>query len=275
MQGKSVDEVVKKIRGPIDTTVRLTLRRKAPKEKPDDPDRTTSVDLAIKRRPISYPIVQQKILEGNVGYVSLSQFNEVCDEKLDAVLAEFNRAGVKGLILDLRANPGGLLQSAQEIASRFVPEGNPVVWIEEKGQQQTPLKSIKDRRRYNGPLIVLVNRNSASASEIVAGAVKDYGAGTVVGTTTFGKGLVQTVVPLSDRSAVVITTAKYLTPKKKDINRTLDARGGIAPDVEVAVSEEDFFALNDVQLKKALELMQTRIGYQPAADRPAAVQLPR
>jgi carboxyl-terminal processing protease len=271
IQNKQVDDVVKMIRGPIDTPVKLTIRRKAPKEKPDDPDRMQTLDISIKRRPVSFPIVQEKILEGNVGYVSLQQFNEMCDEKLDEVLREFEKQGVKGLILDLRANPGGLLQAAQEIASRFVPESKEVVWIEEKGQKNA-LKSIVNRRRVNVPFIILVNRNSASASEIVAGAVKDWGTGTVVGTTTFGKGLVQTVVPLSDRSAVVITTARYLTPKLRDINRSLETRGGIDPDVEVTVTEEQYYALDDVQLKKALELMHTRIGYQkPAGDAAARV----
>jgi len=275
VQNKRVDDVVKMIRGPIDTNVRLTLRRKVSKEKPEDPDKTQTVEVTIKRRPVSFPIVQEKVLDGNIGYVSLSQFNEICDDKLDGALRDFEKQGVKGLILDLRANPGGLLQSAQEIASRFVPEGKDVVLIEEKGQQRTSLKSIVNRKRSNLPLIVLVNRNSASASEIVSGAVKDWGVGTILGTTTFGKGLVQTVVPLSDRSAVVITTAKYLTPKGKDINRSLDTRGGIDPDVSVPVPEKDFYALNDVQLQKALELMQTRIGFQKSAAGHPAPQLPR
>jgi carboxyl-terminal processing protease len=252
----------------MDTTVKLTLRRKEPKAKKEDPDKFETIEVTIKRRPVQLPVVEHEMLEGNVGYVTLTQFNEIADDKLDQAVKDLQRQGMKALILDLRANPGGLLQAAQEVASRFVPEGKNVVIVVEKNHEQ-PLKSIAARTRYNLPLIVLVNRSSASASEIVSGAIKDYHVGTIVGSTTFGKGLVQTVVPLMDRSAVVITTAKYLTPSRKDINRSLTARGGIDPDVEVPITEEDFIKLNDVQLQKALEMLQQQTGYvKPVAGRP-------
>jgi len=116
---------------------------------------------------------------------------------------------------------------------------------------------------------VLVNRTSASASEIVSGAIKDYQAGTIMGTQTYGKGLVQTVVPLRGGSAIAITTARYLTPKGNDINRGKDRRGGITPDVLVEATEEDWIKQNDVQLKKALKLLHEEIGYQRPARGPA------
>lgn len=129
----------------------------------------------------------------------------------------------------------------------------------------------KDARKTNPqkflgskwPLVVLVNRTSASASEIVAGAVKDNKAGTIVGTTTFGKGLVQTVVPLADGSACMITTAKYLTPLERDINRSRDQRGGVEPDVMVEITEEQFLKGQDSQLKKALEILHEKVASAP------------
>jgi carboxyl-terminal processing protease len=143
----------------------------------------------------------------------------------------------------------------------------------ERGGRRNSLPSLESKHNHRQlPLVVLVNRMSASASEIVSGAVKDYKAGTIMGTRTFGKGLVQTVVQLSDGSAVAITTAKYLTPSGTDINASSDRPGGIAPDVEIGVKEEDMTSDNDVQLKKAIEYLKQQLGERTP---PAAAQLPR
>lgn len=251
-QHKEVDRVVQMIRGKANTPVKLTLRRKNV-EKP--------IEVTIIRKPVQFEIVGFEVKEGNIGYISLNQFNELCDEKVGQALAALEREGIQGLILDLRSNPGGMLTSAQEIASRFVPAGKPVVHIVERGGRRNSLYALDSKQKHRRlPLVVLVNRMSASASEIVAGAVKDYKTGTVVGTRTFGKGLVQTVIQLSDGSAVAITTAKYLTPSFSDINPTKEHPGGIVPDVIVDVTEQDFLEENDVQLKKAIEILKAQIG---------------
>jgi len=261
-QNKEVDAVVQMIRGPANTPVRLTLRRKDV-EKP--------IEVTIIRKPVQYEIVDVSVKEGNIGYISLQQFNELCDEKVDQALSQLEKKGVKALILDLRSNPGGMLTSAQEIASRFVPAGKPVVHIVERGGRRNSLYALESKQNHKKmPLAVLVNRMSASASEIVAGAVRDHKAGTIIGTRTFGKGLVQTVIQLSDGSAVAITTAKYLTPSFQDINPTSNEPGGIQPDVEVDVTEQDFADDNDVQLKKAIDFLKQQIGEHPVASVPTA-----
>jgi carboxyl-terminal processing protease len=255
--GMTVDQAVKIIRGKADTTVRLTLQRPGTK----DP-----VEVAIVRKPVEFEVVESRMIDGNIGYVYLAQFNELADLRLERHIKDLEGKGMKGLILDLRGNPGGLLDSAIDIGSRFIPANRGVVVIVENGGE-------KDARRTNAakylggkwPVIVLVNRTSASASEIVAGAIKDNKTGTIVGTTTFGKGLVQTVVPLEDGSACMITTAKYLTPSEKDINRSREQRGGVEPDVVVEISEDEFLANKDTQLKRAVELLHEKTGTKAAA----------
>jgi carboxyl-terminal processing protease len=252
IRNKDVDTVTQMIKGRADTPVKLTLRRKGV----DRP-----IELTILRKPIEYQRVESEVKAGDIGYINLQQFSEICDEKVNQALDRFERQGVKGLILDLRSNPGGMLTSAQEIASRFVPAGKPVVHIVERGGRRNSLPSLESKQNHRTlPLVVLVNRMSASASEIVAGAVKDWKAGTILGTRTYGKGLVQTVVPLSDGSAVAITTARYLTPNGTDINATSEQPGGITPDVTVEVSEADFMSETDVQLQQAIQLLKRQIA---------------
>jgi carboxyl-terminal processing protease len=249
--GLSVDEAVKKIRGRAGTTVRLTLIRKGEGVK----------EVAIVRQPVEYEVVEYAMKPGNIGYVSLAQFNELADLKIERAIRELEGKGMKGLILDLRGNPGGLLDAAIDISSRFIPADRGVVIIVEAGGERD-VRKTNPRKFLAGkwPLVVLVNRTSASASEIVSGAVKDNKAGTVIGTTTFGKGLVQTVVPLDDGSACMITTAKYLTPSGKDINRSREQRGGVEPDVTVEVTEQQFLKGQDPQLDKAIEVLTQEIA---------------
>ncbi len=261
LKGRTVDEAVNLIRGKSGTVVRLTVRRTG-EAKP--------LEIAITRRPVELPILEYRMLEGNIGYVSLLQFNEMSDKKLEMAVRELERKGMKGLIFDLRGNPGGLLNSAIDVSSRFIPSGKDVVIIEETDRRET--KATNDRARFlaKWPFVVLVNRTSASASEIVSGAVKDNKTGQIVGTTTFGKGLVQTLMPLDGGAAVLITTAKYLTPSGRDINRTRAQRGGVEPDVFVDVTEEQFLRGEDPQLKKALSLLHEKTSYTPPAARPAS-----
>ena len=170
--------------------------------------------------------------KNKIGYIRLYQFNEQSDEQFDKALTELEKKHMKGLVFDLRGNPGGLLQVAVDIGSRFIESG-PVVIIQERGGQKNPLYVEEDKHNHKRyPLVVLVDKSSASASEIVSGAIKDDGVGTLVGITTFGKGRVQTIMPLQDGSAVAITTAKYLTPNGTDIHKK-----GIEPDVTVEAAE--------------------------------------
>jgi carboxyl-terminal processing protease len=270
-QRKDVDQVVKLIRGKPDTPVKLTIRRKAA---------VKPLEVRIIRQPVEFEIVESKMLEGKVGMVWLGEFNELSDTKIDRALTQLEQQGMRALILDLRGNPGGTLDAAQEVASRFLPRDKNIVIIVEKGDEPEIRKVIpqKHNHLFNRPgqmipLVVLVNRTSASASEIVSGAIKDHHTGILLGTSTYGKGLVQTVVPLRGGSAIAITTAKYLTPNGIDINRGKDRRGGIAPDVAVEATEEDWMKQRDVQLQKALSLLQEKIGYHKPV--PTARQLSR
>jgi len=267
---KHVDKVVKLIRGKPDTPVRLTIRRRAT-PKP--------FDVKIVREPVEFEIVESQMLDGKVGLIWLGEFNELSDTKMDRALTQLEQQGMRALILDLRGNPGGTLDAAQEVASRFLPRGKNVVIIVERGGDPEVRKVLESKHNHvfnrpghQIPLVVLVNRTSASASEIVSGAIKDLHAGIIMGTTTYGKGLVQTVVPLRGGSAIAITTAKYLTPNGNDINKGKDRRGGITPDTVVEATDEDWIKQNDVQLKKALELLHEKIGYhKPAAAAPSQV----
>jgi carboxyl-terminal processing protease len=253
IKNKDIEEVVKMIRGKEGTKVKLTLRR---------PGAFKLIEKTIVREVVQFQMVKSRMLddEHKIGYIRLYQFNEQSDVQFDRALSELEKQKVRGLVLDLRGNPGGLLQVAVDIGSRFIESG-PIVIIQERGGRKSPLnveESKHNHKRY--PLVVLVDKSSASASEIVSGAIKDDGVGTLVGTTTFGKGRVQTITPLPDGSAVAITTAKYLTPKGTDIHKK-----GIAPDVEVE-AREDFDPNDpktDAQLAKAVEVLKSKMGIAP------------
>ncbi|MCS6831193.1 MAG: S41 family peptidase [bacterium] len=259
--GMRVDEVVKRIRGPRGTKVELTIRRKG---------EAKLLHITIVRdlitSPVAYAYMEDETL--GIGRVRLEQFNEKCDQLLVQKVRELEAKGLRALILDLRYNPGGLLNVAVDVASRFIDSGV-VVLIQEKNGQITRLHTERGRALKPYPLVVLVNEWSASASEIVAGAIRDNKRGVIIGETTFGKGLVQTIFQLQDNSAVAITTAKYLTPSGYDLNRKVDPegkeirRGGIQPDIAVKQSEEmtdiDDRA-HDVQLQKAVEYLREQLA---------------
>jgi carboxyl-terminal processing protease len=275
--GQPMDAVIGKIRGDEGTEVRLTVERKGKTQ-----------TFKIKRAMVQSPIVDWRMEDeaAKIGYVRLTQFNEQADIQFDAALQRLEKRGMKALVFDLRDNPGGLLNVAQDLASRFVGNG-PIVWIQERSGRMSSLNVEPEKHR--GPLskgaypvIVLVNDGSASASEIVAGAIQDARAGTLVGERTYGKGLVQTIIPLGDDSAVKITTQHYFTRDKHDINRKRDAdgraipgSGGIVPNYPVAFTDAQMEAQRDVvranpqdkaainrmdpQLQKALALARERL----------------
>jgi len=253
IKGMNILDVVKLIRGPIDTKVKLTLQR---------PGVAKPIDKVITRKVVEFRMVKYGMADekAKIGYVRLYQFNEKSDQQMDEAMSALEKQHIKGLVLDLRGNPGGLLTVAIDIGSRFLESG-PVVIIQERGGQKNPYYVEEDKHDHKiYPLAVLVDGSSASASEIVSGAIKDDGAGTLVGVKTFGKGRVQTILPLPDGSAVAITTAKYLTPKGTDIHKK-----GIMPDVEVEASENLDITdpKTDNQLTAALDVVKVKLGLLP------------
>ncbi|MBV8081495.1 MAG: S41 family peptidase [Candidatus Eremiobacteraeota bacterium] len=245
-QGLSVSDDSKLIRGKPGTSVELVVQRKG---------QTSTLTMNITREFIHEPSVLSRVLENNVGYVRLLVFGATTGEELTKALDDFQKAGVKGYVLDLRYNGGGYLNAAVDVASKFIPDG-PIVSIDGRQKPFTTINAEATAVDVR-PLAVLVNGYTASASEITAGAVQDDGAGVLIGTKTYGKGEVQTIYPLPDGSAIKITTARYLTPSGKDINTI-----GIKPDIEVAdVKPADIGnVLNDTQLQRALAFIHDQIA---------------
>ncbi len=247
-KGMDMDTAVNLMRGPVGSEVSLTIYRKS--------DQKIHEFNKIIREIIKVPTVEGKILpETKIMYVSLIQFTSNTDMELEKTLKELgitlknsDRSEVKGMILDLRGNPGGELEAAVKVADFFVPEG-PIVFIQYKAGNEEIYKA--DNKFLKLPLVVLVDGNSASASEIVAGAVKDTKSGILAGTKTFGKGVVQSLYELQNDAGLKLTTGKYLTPLKHDINKK-----GIEPDVKV---EQPDNIEKDMQLEKAVEIIQEKI----------------
>ena len=217
---------VEKMRGLKGTKVVLTIMREGEK----DP-----LEFTITRDIIKIKSIKHKMLEGNIGYIRLTQFQERSAEDMKEALEDLEKQEMKSLILDLRNNPGGLLKVSVQIAELFIKEGKLVVSVKGRDDDKEEYLSAATKAREDYPMVVLVNEGSASASEIVAGALKDWERGVVLGTQTFGKGSVQTVFSLSDGSGMRLTTAKYYTPKGISIQNT-----GITPDIIVKpVSHKD------------------------------------
>ncbi|MDD4601607.1 MAG: S41 family peptidase [Negativicutes bacterium] len=233
-----LDEAVSKIRGPEGSQVTLLIGRvnEAPR------------DYILTRSNIQIKTVSGKMLPDKVGYIRLSMFNENTANDFIRQYQELEKAGMKGLVLDLRDNPGGLLNESVKVADQIVPKG-PVVSVVPRGGEPEIHYSSLEAVKY--PLVILVNGGSASASEIVAGAVQDTGAGTLVGTKTYGKGSVQTLMPIG-KDAIKLTIAKYLTPDERSINGV-----GIEPDVIVELADRK--SGQDTQLDKATEIIKSKI----------------
>ncbi|MGO0121947.1 S41 family peptidase [Desulfothermobacter acidiphilus] len=239
-KGIDLETAVSLIRGPVGTEVSLGLYR--PKE--------GTFELTLRREEIAVPTVEAKVLPDRIGYVAISQFNERTPEELARALKQLEQKQVRGLVLDLRDNPGGELLSAVRVASFFVPAG-PVVYIQYRNREPE-LYRADGHRWAEAPLVVLVNGNTASAAEIVAAAIKETDSGTLIGTKTFGKGVVQTIYPLKGGAALKLTTARYLTPLKHDINRI-----GVEPNVTV---EQPPGGKIDEQLAAAEKILLQKIA---------------
>lgn len=234
---KEMDKAISIIKGEPGKDVVLSIIRE---NKPE-------FDITIKREKILIKSVKSEMMD-EIGYMRISSFDERTGEEFDENLLSLKNNNPKGLIIDLRDNPGGLLDQVKEVADSILGEAT-IVYTEDRAGNRQYLKS-NSSGKLDIPLVILVNENSASASEILAGAVRDNKAGTLVGTTTFGKGLVQNVVPLKDGSGYKITMAQYFTPNGEYINEK-----GITPEYVVEIGEED---TEDVQLNKAIEVIREK-----------------
>ena len=242
--GEDLTKVVSMVKGAEGTTVPISVAREGESD---------YLTFDVERRTIEIATVEHRMLDGNIGYISIASFDDVTVNQFLTALEDLENQGETALIIDLRNNGGGLVSSAGSILDRLLPEGL-IVYTEDKYGNREELKSDAENY-FDKPLAVLVNGNSASASEIFAGAIKDYGIGTLVGTQTFGKGIVQKVYPLSDGTAVKLTVSKYYTPKGNNIHGI-----GIAPDVEVELDADVANAITipedkDNQLQKAVEIL--------------------
>lgn len=239
--GMDTSDVANLVRGEEGTTVDLTFLRGA-----------EYVKYTLERKSIEEETVEWEMMDKNTGYIIVSKFDIVTIDSFKEAMEDLQSKGMERLIVDLRDNPGGSVDTANEIGEYLVPKGV-LTYIQDKAGERKDYNCSGDKT-WNGPLVVLVNGNSASASEIIAGAVKDYNTGKLVGTTTFGKGIVQTTTTLSDGSAVKYTFAKYYTPKGDNIHGK-----GIEPDVEVELDEinikEGYSKETDNQLKRAMEVL--------------------
>lgn len=239
---KETSDIAAMVRDSEKDSVMLTIQR-------ENEEKTRDVKVEI--RDVEIQTVSHEMLSGDTGYIRISEFSEVTSDQYKKAFADLKEQGMKKLVVDLRDNPGGLLTAVCGVLRQILPEGL-IVYTEDKNGKREE-ETCDGKNELDKPLAVLVNGNSASASEIFAGVVKDYGIGTIVGTTTYGKGVVQTIQPLTDGSAVKITIAKYFTPKGNDINKK-----GITPDVEAELSGDitDWTELThkeDAQLQTALK----------------------
>ncbi len=242
-----VSALVHKIRGEEGTTVHMIIYRESTGE---------TLEFDVERRNVELPSIEGELLEDGIGYIQILEFQSKTDEQFQEMVEKLEQEGMKGLIIDVRANPGGLLSSVVNMLDYVLPQGL-LTYVEDAYGNRTEYSSGADC--IDMPIVVLTDENSASASEIFAGAIKDYDYGTLVGKTTFGKGIVQNIIPLSDGDAIKLTTAKYFTPLGNYIHGI-----GIEPDVVVdyeytGPEEEDYNKQYDSQFLKALEVLKEKM----------------
>lgn len=244
----NVEKTVSMIKGEQGKPVTLTIARANSKE----------IDITIVRDVIKVVSVRGEIIDGNIGYIQISSFDEDVAKNFKEKIVELKNKGMKGMILDLRGNPGGFLGEAVNVASQFIPKGEVVTYTVDKYGNKQESKSIGGEAE-GMPLVILIDGGSASASEVVTGALRDYGAGTIIGTTSFGKGVVQQLIEFKDgNGGLKVTTSKYYTPNGENIHKI-----GIKPDVEVTIPEEilskEYDRSIDPQFNKAVEAMKDKL----------------
>lgn len=246
--GMDLTDVVSLIKGPEGTDVTITFVRKS---------ESREFDLTLTRRKVETPTVTYEMKEDNIAYISISQFDDVTVDQFAEAYATVIGQKAKGLVLDLRGNPGGSLGAVVDIAGMLLPEGT-VVYTIDKAGNRTDYTS-KGEHEITIPMVVLVNGGSASASEILAGAIKDYGKGTLLGTTTFGKGIVQRIFSYRDGSGAKLTVSHYYTPNGNDIHKK-----GVEPDEVLEFDPDLYYVENeedrvDNQLDRAIEIIKEKI----------------
>lgn len=246
---RDISMIVAQIKGEEGTTVDVEVRR----EGVADP-----IKMTIERRKIEVRTISYEMLDNSIGYIIVNEFDKVTTQQFKNAYNDLKSQGMKGLIIDIRSNPGGLLTTVVDMLDEILPDGL-IVYTEDKN---------KERVEYNGtnpnqadvPIAVLVNGESASASEIFAGAIQDYGVGTIIGTKTFGKGIVQTVRRMTDGSAIKYTVSKYYTPKGQDIHGN-----GVQPDIVVELAQKynstEYNRSNDTQLQAAINNITEKIDH--------------
>lgn len=238
----STTDVVAKIKGEEGTWVNLTIYREGESD---------YLSIDVQRRKVNIPTIEYEMLEDGMAHIIITEFSTITVEQFAQSLAQARSQGMKGLILDVRSNPGGSLDAVVEICRMLLPKGM-IVYTQDKYGKKAEY-TCDGTKQLEVPMVVLINGNSASASEILAGAIKDYGIGTLVGTTTYGKGIVQSVMPMKDGSAVKLTVSSYFTPNGNNIHEV-----GIEPDVECIFDGEAYYNQEgnpDNQLEKAKEVL--------------------
>lgn len=247
LTGDDFNEAPKIIKGKPGTKVTVTVFR---------PSTNETLDLEMKRENVIYPSVSHKMLEGNINYIKISSFEELTYEQFKEALEAGNKANAQGLIIDVRDNPGGLLDVTVEIVDELIPKG---VIVSTKDKEGKVKEMSSDDEYLDIPIVVLVNERSASASEVLSGALKDHNRAVLVGNRTFGKGIVQTIMPLTDGSAIKVTTSQYFTPSGVCIQGE-----GIEPDYKVDLAPELMIKAKleyneDLQLQKAVEVLKDQL----------------
>jgi carboxyl-terminal processing protease len=246
--GEDLTQVVTKLKGASGTTVKVSVLRDN-KEEP--------INFTITRKKIEVPTIEYKMLDNKIGYITITEFDAVTVDQFKSAVDTLEKKGMKGLVVDVRNNPGGLLDSVVKILDRLLPK-ELLVYTEDKNNVREEEHAV-DNTKVTVPMAVLINGNSASASEIFAGALQDYKAATIIGTTSFGKGIVQKVIPISDGTAVKLTIYKYYTPKGRNIHGK-----GITPDITLdlteAMKKEVTIPIEkDNQLQRAIKELKKKI----------------
>lgn len=258
--GKEIDAIVSSIRGKEGTMVKITVMR---------PNVDKPIEISCRRARIITPTVEGRMIEGEkIGYINVSQFAEPTTDQFDKVLDKLQAQGMKGVVIDVRGNPGGLLETAKDMLSRFVERKVVVKMKGRRGAEEVVTTDSGQSRFGTMPVVVIQNEESASASEIFAGVLQDYRRATLVGEHTYGKASVQNVIPLIDSASVKLTIARYYLPSGRDISRKVDddgqyVSGGLQPDVKVVLDPNAEIILgdakSDTQLQKAIELIRGKL----------------
>ncbi|MBO4669578.1 MAG: S41 family peptidase [Lachnospiraceae bacterium] len=247
--GEEIDSVVAKIRGEAGTSVNIKIYR---------PKDSEYYNMTVVRDNVEEPTIEYEMLEGDIGYILCTEFDKVTEKQyLDAV-DELTVQGMKALIIDLRDNPGGMLTTVTSMLDRILPKGKLLIYMEDKNGVREEYFS-QSSKTVDVPIAVLINGNSASASEVFAGCLQDYGVATLIGTKSFGKGIVQSLIPLGDGSAIKVTTSKYFSPLGRNIHGV-----GFEPDIKVELDKElktmiEIPKDQDNQLQTAVNFLKEKI----------------